>query len=197
MMKKINIKINLSIISAALSLLVFLPACDDSKSYSELLKEEEQAVNWFLANNRVEVTIPENSDFETGENAPYYKMDKDGFVYMQVVNPGNMENRPKKGDLVYFRFMRKNVKYMAEGANAEWEGNADDMDPDLGSTSLIYGNQVLQSTTQYGDGLQVPLEYLGYNCEVNLVIKSPEGFTSSSSQCTPYLYNVRYFKAEY
>ncbi len=193
MMKKINI----SVISALFSLLLFLPACDDSKSYSELLKEEEQAVNWYLANNKVEITIPENSEFETGENAPYYKMDKDGFVYMQVINPGDMENRPRKGDLVYFRFMRKNVKYMAEGASVEWEGNADDMDPDLGSTSLIYGNKVLQSTTQYGDGLQVPLDYLGYNCEVNLVIKSPEGFTSSASQCTPYLYNVRYFKAEY
>ncbi len=63
----------------------------------------------------------------------------------------------------------------------------------------LYGNNVLTSTTQYGEGLQVPLEYLGYNCEVNLIVKSPEGFTSdgTQSQCLPYVYNIRYFKAEY
>lgn len=64
--------------------------------------------------------------------------------------------------------------------------------------SLVYGNNTLTSTTQYGEGIQVPLEFLGYNCEVDLIVSSTLGFTSEISSCIPYLYkNLKFFKAEY
>lgn len=214
-----------------ISALVFsatgLVSCEDTKSYSDLLNEEEHAVNWYLAQHIVALDMPvkdvtfgtgdnaktyqvfdgicsEDIDPATGkaygDNAPYYKMDKDGYVYMQVVNKGldaSVEsNRPQKGDLVYFRFMRFNIKYYQSSGVEMWEGNAEDFE-NYTSSSIIYGNNVLTSTTQYGEGIQVPLAYLGYNCEVNLVVKSPEGVTSDQSQCIPYLYNMKYFKAEY
>lgn len=189
----------IALLPAALIMMTGFGACEDTKSYSDLLNDEEHAVNWYLAQNQVALTIPENGDFKTGntkETAPFYKMDKDGYVYMQVVNKGSETSRPKEGDLVYFRFMRMNLlNYQATGQEV-WEGNSEDFN-DYISTSLVYGNNVLSSTTQYGEGIQVPLEYLGYNCEVNLIIKSPEGFTTDQSSCIPYVYNIRYFKAEY
>lgn len=192
-----NIK---NIIKSTLALWVIgisLQSCDDTKSYSDLLREEEHAVNWYLSNHTVSINVPADGKFETGENAPYYKMDKDGYVYMQIVNSGDEESKPEKGDIVYFRFKRMNIKEMYQGNAVSWEGNADNLTSTLGNTSFVYGNTVLSSTTIYGEGIQVPLKYVGYNSEVNLVIKSPEGFTTDASQCLPYVYNIKYFKAEY
>lgn len=66
-----------------------LAACDDSKSYSELLEDEDKAVNSFLANQKVINEIPADTVFETGEDAPYYRIEPEGNVYMQVINAGD------------------------------------------------------------------------------------------------------------
>ncbi len=182
-------------------ILIGLASCDDTQSYSDLLNDEEHAVNWYLAQHNVYLDIPEDGNFITAEDVedidelPYYKMDGDGYVYMQVINKGSETMRPKEGDLIYFRFMRMSLLTYQSTGEESWDGNSEDLE--YTSSSLVYGNTVLTSTTQYGDGIQVPLEYLGYNSEVNLVIKSPEGFTTDQSYCIPYVYNVRYFKAEY
>lgn len=190
-MKTIN-KIKVVLIGCIVA--AAMTSCEDTKSYSELLNEEEHAVNWFLAQHTVCLTIPTDGNFEVGEDAPYYRMDADGFVYMQVLNKGTDE-KPKKGDTVYFRFMRMSIKNYQLTGQQMWEGNAENAD--VGSTSFVFGNNVLNSTLQYGEGLQTPLEYLGYDCEVNLVVKSPEGFPSEQAQCIPYLYKIKYFKAIY
>lgn len=174
--------------------------CNEGKSYSDMLREEEVAVNWYLAQQRVEPYVPEDSVFEVGKNAPFYRMDPDGNVYMRVINTGDMTRRPKKGDTVYFRFMRTNIKYIYTYGeeNAGGEGNSEDMSSNLGGMNLIYGNETLQSTTDHGTGLQVPLGYLGYDCEVELVVKSVAGRSGDMSQCVPYVYKgLKYFKAEY
>ena len=178
-------------------LLLSLASCENTKSYSELLKEETEAVNWYLAQNKVVTSVPEDSVFILGDDAPFYRMNADGTVYMRVINPGDKEKRPKKGDTVFFRFMRKNINYLYQGMTVAGEGNAENMNSSLNGTSLVYGNTTLTSTTQYGEGLQVPLGYLGYDCEVDLIVKSTMGFTSDISNCIPFIYNIRYFRAEY
>ncbi len=196
-MKKLQIKL----LYLALLLIAgtMMQACDDNKSYAELLESERKAVNWYLSNYRVSATLPEDGKFEVGENAPFYRMNGDGTVYMRVLNPGSETSKPKKGDTIYFLFMRSNINTMYSNRSLEgsWSGNAEDMNSAVNGTNFIYGNTVLPSTTQYGTGLQVPLDYLGYDCEVDLVIKSTEGFSSDISNCIAYIYHIRYFKAEY
>lgn len=179
-----------------IAILPLLASCEDNKSYSELLKEEEQAVNWFLAQQKIVPYIPADSVFDIGADAPYYKMDEDGYVYMQIVDSGNPDSRPQKGETVYFRYLRRNIKDYANGINSAWSGNAENL---LGAKpmSLIYGNTVLENTTQWGEGIQVPLGYVGYDSEVNLVIQSPKGPYSLQTECIPLQYNIKYFKAEY
>lgn len=186
-------------ISSALLIMAsfFSIGCNDSKSYSELLTEEERAVNWYLARNEVIVSPPKDSIFLEGDNAPFYKMQTDGSVYMRVVNAGDSENRPKNGDRIYFTFMRQSIKDLSKGNEAPWIGNDEDMNNALGSTSFFLGNLVLPSTTQYGTGIQIPMEYLGYYSQVELIIKSTKGFETDVTQCEPYLYKVRYFPAIY
>lgn len=173
-----------------------LVSCSKSQSYSELLRDEEKAVNWFLAQKKVELEIPADSiSFKTGENAPFYKLDEDGYVYMQVISKGDMDDRAESGDLVYFRFSRQNINYLYTGVSDSWSGNSENLASGL--STFVYKNLTLQSSAQYGTGIQMPLKFFGYNSEVNLVLKSYYGFTSDQTTCTPYIINVRYFKPEY
>ena len=146
-------------ITASLLSALALTSCNDTKSYSELLNEEEEAVNWFMANQQIVTEVPADSVFITGVDAPYYKMDEDGYVYMQVIEKGDMNDRPDKGSRVYFRFKYRNIKDLYNGITSSWTGNADNLE--MTSTSLIFGNTMITSTTSWGEGIQVPLKYLG------------------------------------
>ena len=174
---------------------LIISACSKSESYSELLKQEEQAVNWYLAGQRVEIEIPADSmSFEIGPDAPFYRLDEEGYVYMQIVSR-DLTERVETGDVVYFRFMRENLKYLYEGVETTPTGNGDYLA--YGPAKFVYENQVLSSSTQWGTGIQQPLKYVGYNSEVNLVLKSYYGFTEEQQYCVPYLMNIKYFKPEY
>ena len=148
-----------------------------------------------MANHEIVPYVPADSVFITGPDAPYYRMDENGYVYMQVINAGDLNDRPVKGQTVYYRYRQRNIKDLYNGMNALWGGNADNLLRP--SNSFVYGNTVLTSTTKWGEGIQVPLAYLGYNSEVNLVVKSPKGMPEEQTQCIPYEYNIKYFKAEY
>lgn len=191
-----------------------LSGCDDNESFSDMLRDEEHACNWYLAQQNVETEIPADSVFtdladvisahpglsreEALRLVPYYRMDEDGYVYMQVVTPGEKEPKPEQGDKVYFRFSRRNINQLAEGRDVAADGNLNNVNSAIwGNTSFVFGNTVLTSSTQWGEGMQLPLTYLGYNSEVNLVLKSYMGFTMDQSTCQAYAVNVRYFKAEY
>ena len=181
---------------ASVAAMAFLSGCKDSKSYAELLTEENHACNYFLANYRVENSIPADTIFEVGENAPYYRLDEEGNLYMQVLDAGDPHDRAKNDDLIYFRFMRYNLltAYNYGDAAVSWEGNADNMAS--APTSFRYQNFSLSTSSQYGAGLQTPLIYLGIGCRVNIVIKSQYGIVDEMAYVTPFLYNVRYFRPQ-
>lgn len=172
-------------------------SCSDSKSYTQLLNEETYAVNFFLADQRVCNDIPADSVFLTGPDAPYYRLDEDGNVYMQVLNPGHRDDpeyRVTTDQLIYFRFTRYNLSAWYQ--YGVWEGVGNATDFSYNPTSFRYGNYTLQSSAQYGPGVQLPLSYLGIDCEVNLVVKSQYGFTEEIASVVPYMYNIRYFKSQ-
>ena len=180
-----------------LALSSFFVSCEKGESYADLLKKEEKAVNWFLSGEYVEAEVPADSVFIAGEDAPYYKMNEDGTVYMKVIDTGDLNDKPQKGDRVYFRYQRMNLRNYYEADLEQWIGNASDLNGMTPSTSFIYGNYTLQSSYQWGSGVQLPLDYLGYNSRVKLVVKAQAGFISEQSLCLPYVMEVRYFKGLY
>lgn len=190
-MKRIFIYIAAGIMIAGSSI---LGGCNKGESYADLLKKEEKAVNWYLSGFSVETSIPSDSIFEEGENAPYYKMNSDGTIYMKVLNSGDRNMRPSKGDKVYFRFERMNIRNLYEVGIENWVGNSNDLESGMGSTYFIFDDYTLSSTYQYGQGIQLPMKYLGYNAQVSLILKAQSGFLSEQSSCLPYVMNVRYFK---
>lgn len=177
---------------AAAALATVATSCDDTKSYAELLTEETHNVNAYLANHRVVNSVPEDSVFEIGANAPYYRMDDSGNVYMQVLVKGDGE-RPKDEDQIYFRYMRYDLSnYAKTDTLPAGIGNADDMDYE--ATWFRLNNTTISASYKYGTGIQVPMNYLPLNSEVNIIIKSQLGFTGETSYVVPFLYHVRYFK---
>lgn len=169
-------------------------SCESGRSYSELLNDENVAVNRFLADQWVIPSIPADTVFETGPDAPYYMLDQEGNIYMQVLDAGSGE-KAKDDDLVYFRFMRYALSQYAGDLDKVFsEGNQDDLTQS--ATSFRFQNFTLPSSSQWGSGIQMPLEFLPMNCEVNIVVKSQYGWSNEISNVVPYLYHIRYFKSQ-
>lgn len=179
---------------SAAAIISGISACDDKKSYADLLTDETHAVNNFLANHKVENSIPADTIFETGPDAPYYRLDEDGNIYMQVLKPGDRKNnKVEDNELIYFRYTRYNLTNYMKTGEMYGEGNANNMGAQ--ATSFRFGNYQLTSSSQYGAGVQMPLAYLGVDCEVNIVIKSQYGLSSEESAVVPFMWNIRYFRS--
>lgn len=178
---------------AAVIAVVTMSSCEKGRSYSELLNAENRSVNRFLVNQWVIAEIPADSVFQTGPDAPFYQLDGDGNIYMQVLDNGSGE-KADEDQLIYFRFTRYNLSYYKNAlSDCPSEGNQNDMSQE--PTSFRFQNFTLPSSSQWGSGIQLPLEYLNIGCEVNLVIKSQYGWSSEISNVQPYLYRVRYYKS--
>ena len=174
-------------------------AKDNGKSYADLLKEEDKAVKAFLADKIVINSIPADSVFVTlqdvGNNdtlaVPYYRLDDDGNVYMQVLDAGQTDNRFEKGQDVLIKFLRYDLKALVNGENPDPVGNTNPAD----YIKIRFGETTLPSTTQYGAGIQYPMYFLGNECKVNLLIRAKLGFTAETSTVMPYLYTIQYNKS--
>ena len=176
--------------------LTLLSSCNNDQSYADRLNEERNAVNAYLVNHRVVMSVPEDSVFEVGADAPFYRLDPDGNIYMQVLNAGDRVNdKAKTGEPINFRYSRYSLSvWYADGTWKEYSGNENAMN--AAPCSFNYSDYTLPSSSQWGYGLQYPLIFLGVECEVNLVIKSQFGFTSEISYVMPFFYHVRYYHSQ-
>ena len=101
----------------------------------------------------------------------------------------------KNDQQVYFRYTRYDLSdYARTDSLPEGIGNSSDMEYD--ATWFRYQNYTLTASSQFGAGIQMPLNFLQFNAEVNIVIKSQYGFTSEIAYVVPFLYNIRYFKGQ-
>lgn len=179
---------------AVVAMIPIVQSCEDGRSYSELLNDENRSVNRFLADQWVMTEIPADTVFQVGSDAPYYQLDEEGNIYMQVLDAGSGE-KAENNQLVYFRFMRYNLAdYVGDLSKCRSEGNQDDMGQS--ATSFRYENYTLPSSSQWGAGIQMPLMFLPLNCDVNLIVKSQYGLTNEISYVIPYLYRIRYYKSQ-
>lgn len=163
-------------------------SCNDSKSYAELLADEDYYSNNYLADQRVVSYIPEDSVFESGPDAPFYRVDADGMLYMKVLNPGTEGNMVEDNEQIYFRYTRYALAYYSDGQLPVGEGNNISLSP----AWFRFNNYSIQSSYTWGYGIQRPLSFLPVDCEVLMLIKSQMGPTSEQSNVQPYLYRLTY-----
>ncbi len=170
-----------------------LSSCNDSTSYADLLQLETKAINNFLADQIVVGNVPADNNFAIGNDAPYYRMDEDGNVYMQVIDKGDMDERFEDNELVYIRMTRYDLSEYKDSElpypSYSNEGNVST------SISIRYNNYTSSSSIEWGEGIQLPLGYFGNQCEVNIVVRSIAGRNDEIAVVTPYLYHIRYYKS--
>ena len=181
-MKKNAVISIFAIVAAALT------SCGDSQSYSSLLANEDRYTNNFLADQQVITYIPADSVFEYGENAPYYRIDPDGMLYMKVLGPGTPGNMVEDNEQIYFRYTRYALAAYSDKQLPAGEGNNLTLSP----AWFRYNNFQLQASYSWGEGIQRPLAFLPVDCEVLLVVKSQLGLTSEQSYVQPFLYQLTY-----
>lgn len=186
------------ILSYPLLLLVAMAAalgsCSDHKSYAEQLNDETRTVNGFLARHRVVDEMPTDTNyvFEIGPNAPYYRLDEERNVYMQVLYKGN-EGYAEEGNRVYFRYLRYNLNSYVIGSDQNaGSGNANNLGTN--PTFFLFDDYSVQESYIYGTGIQLPLKFLPMGSKVNLVVKSQAGAYDEMQYVIPYLYEIRYNK---
>lgn len=186
----------LTIALPALMAVLALASCSNSESYADRLNTERNACNAFLATQRVVNDIPEDTIFEVGLDAPYYRLTKDGNVYMQVLNTGDRVNdRAKSEQNIYFRYSRYNVEsWYSNGQWTMYDGNEEDMS--YKAYYFLYKNYTLPVSSQWGYGIQLPMDYLGVECEVNLLVKSQYGLLDEIAYVQPYLIHIRYYHSQ-
>lgn len=120
-------------------------------------------------------------------------MDDDGYVYMQVINPGTGD-MATDDQQIWFRFTRYNLAFGYK--YGDWTASGNEADIASVPTSFRFKNTTLSSTLQWGEGIQVPLEYLRLNCHVHLIVKSYLGPMQEVSSVYPYVYNIRYYPSK-
>lgn len=165
-------------------------SCSDSKSYADLLAEEDYYSNNYLADQRVVSYIPEDSVFEYGPNAPFYRVDADGMLYMKVLDPGTKDNMVEDNEQIYFRYTRYALAGYSNGKLPTGEGN----NISLSAAWFRFNNyqDTVVVSLLWGVGIQRPLDFLPIDCEVLMLIKSQMGPTSEQSNVQPYLYRLTY-----
>lgn len=186
-------KRNILYIIPLLTMLLAISACSDSKSYADLLNEENQLVNAFLAEHRVEEEFPGADACEVGLDAPFYRVDDERNVYMQVLTKGN-GTFPEKGERVYFRYLSYDLNYYVVGSDENYGSGNMNNTGNTEATYFLFDDYSIEVSSQYGTGIQIPVRLLGYGCKVNVVIKSQAGPSSTMSYVVPYLYEISYSK---
>lgn len=94
----------------------------------------------------------------------------------------------KDDEQIYFRYTRYALINYKDGQLPTGGGNNISLSP----AWFRFNNYQLQSSAEWGVGIQTPLKYLPVDCKVNIVIKSEYGITSESSNVQPYLWTLTY-----
>ncbi|KAA6326817.1 hypothetical protein EZS27_024125 [termite gut metagenome] len=189
-------------------------ACDNTKTYAEMLEDEREAIKAFVRENNIAAISQE--DFEkdtiTNEEKNEYVLFSNG-VYMRIVDRGNgraIENR----DRVLVRF----IEYDIMGGDTTLASNvlnpyeAYSLYPDAfyyTTTSTTSYGQFISSgadaagigfnmVSYYGSsvpaGWLLPLQYIKDGAHVKLIVPSKMGHAVAQEQVAPYFYDIRKFQ---
>ncbi len=177
-----------------ITLLILLAGCNHDVSYAERVNAEKDRISEFIDQQNVEVlnTYPSNGVF--GENQ-YYK-DNDSGVYFHVVDSGNGKRAAYRSE-VYFRFSEVTTLPIADSESLDlWGSN-----PGLQPLSFIYGvtstytDSYSSGPSNYylSQGVTIPLQYVGENAIVDMIVPFKSGSANQSSYFSTLFYKrLRY-----
>ena len=177
-------------------------ACDNSKTYAEMLEDEKNAVNKFIKDNDIRVISLEEFERDTitaskeaGNGYDEYVAFSNG-VYMQIVDQDMMTgdttcfNVPleKWMDISEYYKSPLTFRYVQNSSTVYGIVLSGDFDYDyLWTVANGYG-------TAIPSGWLIALPYLRNNAHVRLIVPSKMGHTTAQQYVNPYFYDIRKFE---
>ena len=175
-------------------------ACDDTKTYAEMLEEEDDAIADFI--NKEGIKVISQSEFF--DNDSVTDVEKNEFVqlssgvYMQIVDKGsdNPADTVKNNDLVLVRFMEYSLLDKDTTlSNLTLPYLVDEFKYTASSSSIagifIQGLMYMAyGYTAVPAGWLVPLPYVRDKAHVRLIVPSKMGHQSAMQYVYPYYYDI-------
>ena len=189
---------------ALLAICFGFQACDDTKTYAEMLEEEEDAIKDFIKENNIKVIsqsefYAQDSVTNVAENE--YVQLASG-VYMQIVDKGstNPADTVKNNDLVLVRFMEYSILDADTTLSNLFEPTIVDEFRYTETSSSIAGiftqgyMLTYYSASAVPAGWLVPLTYVRDRAHVKLIVPSKMGHSTAMSYVYPYFYDIRKYQ---
>lgn len=176
-------------------------ACDDTKTYAEMLEEEDDAIERFIRNNDIKVISQSEfyaKDSMTDENE--YVQLASG-VYMNIVSKGveDKTDTVKNNDEILVRFLEYNVlNEDTTLSNITEPRIVDSFRYTVTSTSIagtfLEGYMLTYYGTAVPAGWLVPLAYVRNKAHVRLIVPSKMGHNTAMQSVIPYYYDIQKYQ---
>lgn len=187
-------------------------ACDDSKTYAEMLEDEKNAVNKFIKDKRIQIISQdefEKNDTVTDLIRNEYVALSDG-VYMQIVDRGSAENKTDtfaNNNEICVRYIEEDI--MTRDTTCfnvfleEW-GDANQLYTNpavfryVAEGSYVYGTFIQMGyywasyyqSTAVPAGWLLALPFVRNYAHVRLIVPSKVGHSSAQQYVNPYYYDI-------
>nr|WP_320057507.1 DUF4827 domain-containing protein [uncultured Bacteroides sp.] len=178
----------------------FFQACDNTKTYAEMLSDEKDAINDFIKTNNIKVIS--QSEFEKDTITNVAANEYVGFsngVYMQIVDRGEGDT-VKTRDEILVRFMeydimKKDTTIVSNFGTDDWVDSFNyTVSGSLVSGTFTEGNMLRYYGANVPSGWLIPLPYIKDRAHVKLIIPSKMGHTTASQYVYPYFYDITKFQ---
>jgi hypothetical protein len=193
---------------------MLIQACDDTKTYAELLEIERKAIDEFVKENKIQTISQEAFEEDTITNVAEneYVAFSNG-VYMQIIDRGNGEI-PKSRDEILVRFIEYDI-IAGDTTSASNVFNpyseSYNIYPDAFyytiSSGSAYGQLIITEGAGIGynmynaygstvvpSGWLIPLQYVRSGARVKLIVPSKMGHSGAQQSVYPYFYDIRKFQ---
>lgn len=185
-------------------------ACDDTKTYAEMLEEEKDGVNAFIKSRNIKVISQaefEAQDSTTNLERNEYVAFSNG-VYMQIVNKGakSLTDTFRTNNLILVRFTEVDIMTdsITTTSNVNNPVEFRNYYPDgfryTESGTNIYGQFIVEpglGANMYQDygtsvpaGWLIPLKYVRDSASVRLIVPSKMGHQNAQQYVFPYYYDI-------
>lgn len=187
-----------------LALTISFQACDNTKTYAEMLDEEKDAINDFIKERNIKVIS--QSQFYAQDSIT--NLDENEFVqlasgvYMQIVDKGsdNIADTVRNNDEILVRFMEYDIiRKDTALSNLTAVETVDAFRYTITSSSIaglfLQGYMMTYySSTAVPAGWLVPLEYVRNKAHVKLIVPSKMGTQNAIQYVYPYYYDIRKYQ---
>lgn len=188
---------------ALIACCVGFQACDDTKTYAEMLEEEDDAIRAFIKDSSI--VVIEQSEFHANDsttnvaNNEYVHLASG--VYMQIVDKGSTQTADtvKSNDEVLVRFSEYSlIDAYTTYSNITIPYSVDVFRYTVTSSSIAatftegyYMYNTGSLSTAVPAGWLVALAYVRDGAHVKLIVPSKMGSTSAMQAVYPYYYDIK------